>query len=339
MINFRFHLVSLVAVFLALALGVVIGSTLVDRAIVDGLRDRIDEVEDNADATASKNVQLLRDVDEAREYAKAALPHLVNGRLRGANLVVVAARGVDGGPVRELTDTLRLAGASFPGIMWLEPSLASKEAKVEAKLAEAVTDPYRRGDALRLGAVEALGRRLALGPAGPDSAAPPLEGAEDLLVSLAAARFIAFDVLGGPDVDLAAWPPPGARILVIDGTEARMKTAEATLPLVRAAAVAGAPTAMAEIFDQSSADEKDGVGRGDVVGTVRRDGELISRVSTVDDAQESPGRAALVFALEELGGGRIGHYGMAAGATRQIPEPPPVPAASPAPAVTTRSGS
>ena len=31
MINFRFHVVSIVAVFLALALGVVMGSTVVDR--------------------------------------------------------------------------------------------------------------------------------------------------------------------------------------------------------------------------------------------------------------------------------------------------------------------
>ena len=37
MVTFRFYLVSLVAVFLALAMGVVVGSTLIDRAIVDRL--------------------------------------------------------------------------------------------------------------------------------------------------------------------------------------------------------------------------------------------------------------------------------------------------------------
>ena len=44
MINFRFHIASLVAVFLALALGVVMGSTVVDRAIVESLRTQIDDV-------------------------------------------------------------------------------------------------------------------------------------------------------------------------------------------------------------------------------------------------------------------------------------------------------
>ena len=40
MISFRFHVVSITAVFLAIAIGVVVGSTYVDRAIVDTLRNR-----------------------------------------------------------------------------------------------------------------------------------------------------------------------------------------------------------------------------------------------------------------------------------------------------------
>ena len=35
MINFRFHVVSLIAIFLALALGVVIGAGVIDRGVVD----------------------------------------------------------------------------------------------------------------------------------------------------------------------------------------------------------------------------------------------------------------------------------------------------------------
>ncbi|MSZ30566.1 MAG: copper transporter, partial [Actinobacteria bacterium] len=50
MINFRFHVVSIVAVFLSLALGIMIGSTVVDRAIVASLRNQIERVEANADA-------------------------------------------------------------------------------------------------------------------------------------------------------------------------------------------------------------------------------------------------------------------------------------------------
>ena len=42
MINFRFHVVSLIAIFLALALGVVIGAGVIDRGVVDTLDNRLD---------------------------------------------------------------------------------------------------------------------------------------------------------------------------------------------------------------------------------------------------------------------------------------------------------
>ena len=49
MISFRFHVVSITAVFLAIAIGVVVGSTYVDRAIVESLQNRIDSVSSNLD--------------------------------------------------------------------------------------------------------------------------------------------------------------------------------------------------------------------------------------------------------------------------------------------------
>ena len=45
MVNLRYHIVSIVAVFLALGIGIVMGSTVVDRGIVDVLNRRVDGVE------------------------------------------------------------------------------------------------------------------------------------------------------------------------------------------------------------------------------------------------------------------------------------------------------
>ena len=50
MINFRFHLASLIAVFLALAIGIVMGSTVVKEATVKGLRAEIHRVERSSNA-------------------------------------------------------------------------------------------------------------------------------------------------------------------------------------------------------------------------------------------------------------------------------------------------
>ena len=67
MINFRFHVVSLIAIFLALALGVVIGAGVIDRGIVDTLDTRLDRVEakserinDDNDRLTDENDQLAR---------------------------------------------------------------------------------------------------------------------------------------------------------------------------------------------------------------------------------------------------------------------------------------
>ena len=58
MINFRFHVVSLIAIFLALALGVVIGAGVIDRGVVDTLNSRLDRVEAKSDRIQSENDKL-----------------------------------------------------------------------------------------------------------------------------------------------------------------------------------------------------------------------------------------------------------------------------------------
>jgi hypothetical protein len=318
-INFRFHLVSLVAVFLALALGVVMGSTLVDRAIVDGLRSRIDTVESNADSQREENLRLKQSIDVLRRYSDEALPHLVGTRLAGVSLSVVAVRGVSDGTVRTVTEALRASGAKVPGVLWLEPGFALKEPADEKKLSGAVTDPYRKGPQLREAALDALGRRLAGGPNAAIAAAPPVAPQQDVLQGLETARFVAFEAFGGPPVDLRNYPDPGSRLLVLDGPEGKVPTVDGALPLIRSASTAGALTLLAEVFRPSES----GPGRGSVVETVRGDATLKNTVATVDDVDETAGQAAIAFAMEELGTGKVGHYGIAPGATRQIPEAPP----------------
>lgn len=55
-----------------------------------------------------------------------------------------------------------------------------------------------------------------------------------------------------------------------------------------------------------------------------RGGDLRDQVSTVDGIDSVIGRVAVVLALEELGRGEHGHYGLGPGASRRLPEPPGV---------------
>ena len=45
MINLRYHIVSIVAVFLALGIGLALGSPFVDSILVNELKDQVDEFE------------------------------------------------------------------------------------------------------------------------------------------------------------------------------------------------------------------------------------------------------------------------------------------------------
>ena len=58
MINIRYHVYSLVAVFLALAIGVAVGSTVVQRSVVDNLRSTQGRIEQNLDDLEAQNAAL-----------------------------------------------------------------------------------------------------------------------------------------------------------------------------------------------------------------------------------------------------------------------------------------
>ncbi|MEC8829048.1 MAG: copper transporter, partial [Actinomycetota bacterium] len=45
MINLRYHIISIVAVFLALGIGLALGSTFVDSVLVNELEDQVNEFE------------------------------------------------------------------------------------------------------------------------------------------------------------------------------------------------------------------------------------------------------------------------------------------------------
>jgi hypothetical protein len=120
MINFRFHIASLIAVFLALALGVVMGSTVVQRAIVDSLRDQIDRVERNVDSQRAKNAALSAENDRLNLYVAESAPYAVGGALTGQSVAVLAERGIDEDAVKAQVALLQTAGARVAGTLWLE---------------------------------------------------------------------------------------------------------------------------------------------------------------------------------------------------------------------------
>src|SRR5436305_1331251 len=120
MIKFRFHLVSLIAVFLALGLGILVGSTVVDQVIVDRLDTEIKNVRHDSNAANAQNSQLKDQLAQSNDFLKRSAAFLVQDRLQDVPVAIVADKGVDAGSARALLAMLRDAGAITPGILWLD---------------------------------------------------------------------------------------------------------------------------------------------------------------------------------------------------------------------------
>jgi hypothetical protein len=319
-INFRFHVVSLVGVFLALALGVVIGSTVIDRAIVDRLSSQIDSVRQRADAERAENRALRDQIKGLETFIAQSQPQVTGRRLNQVPVTVVAVRGVPDEDVRASVDLLKGAGALVPGVLWIEDGLSGTDPGARAKLVEAIGDTGLAVEDLRQVALEALGHRLATGARVESASTPGLSGV-DTLVALNEAGLVTFDTLGGGSVGLDSWPSSNTRMLLIDGSQAHPPPGTVSLPVMRAAAAAGGRLVLGEVFRPTPTLKT----RGAVVRGVREDPALSRVISTVDDLDELRGQVSLTLALQELGTGRAGHYGTGPGATSQLPTPEAAP--------------
>lgn len=309
MINFRFHLISLIAVFLALAVGVVMGYGVLGQPTLDTLQNRVDTVEARADAIRSENSRLRAEADRLQRVLGEVDDFAVTSRLVDAGVVAVAVRGVDADAIRETITLAETAGAVAPGIVWLEDKWALRSDDDASELAEiiGVIDPGETGRAaVREAAAAALATRLATGP---DIGRP------DLLAELAAADFVSLEGVDGMDFVPAEFDGRVSRVLLVGGTAASMPVDRGILPLTRALVRSGRLVVVADEWREV----EDGPDRGDGLAMIRDDAELSAQVSTVDNFDVPEGPLTAVLALADRGQGTIGHYGLGAGAERIVP--------------------
>jgi Copper transport outer membrane protein, MctB len=310
MVNFRFHLVSLIAVFLALGLGILTGSAVVNQATVKAIRREIGDVRREVNNLRSANSDLQNDVARSNSFMADAATYTVDGRLVDVPVVVLAERGVDDSAVNDAVALLRAAGAGVPGVIWLEDKWKVDNEQDLQALRDA-SDLLGGANSVRTRALESLALRLA-GP--PPAPSPGEVTVPDLLQRLSDAGFIS---IAGDQVDLTRFPPSPSRAVIISGTDSRFSGTTMTLDAARAATNAQMPTLVSEVFAERGGDKP--AKRGDAVAPVRNDKSLGAVVSTVDDLDLVQGRVASVLALQDLGAGTAGHYGYGNGATSSLP--------------------
>jgi hypothetical protein len=164
MINFRYHLVSLVAVFLALAVGIVAGSTVIKESLLDQTESNLDSVTRRLDEVQKNNEKLAAALnatkDRDRQLAELGPDDLLKGRLTAAPILVLALDGVDDGAASDLRRTLGTAGATVAGFVVLESRFALTTPDDIARLQIALGTTEPDPDALRTAVAERLGGLL-----------------------------------------------------------------------------------------------------------------------------------------------------------------------------------
>lgn len=134
MYNLRYHIVSLVAVFLALAVGLVLGTVVVDRGLLDSQRTTlVKSLQTDFTGLKKENDDLRRDRDRLHAFAVDALPSLISGMLQGRTILIVTNAGRNDG-LSTTRDALRVAGASSIVLTFASKDVANADPAVQGLL-------------------------------------------------------------------------------------------------------------------------------------------------------------------------------------------------------------
>ncbi|HEX9235182.1 MAG TPA: copper transporter, partial [Actinomycetota bacterium] len=112
MISFRYHLVSIVAVFLALALGVLVGTTVVNQGVINDLTNRTNSASKRAADLRKQVGDLQTQINRLNSFSSIVEPLLVDNQLNGTAVVMVTQEGVDASEVDGVRKVLGDAGAN-----------------------------------------------------------------------------------------------------------------------------------------------------------------------------------------------------------------------------------
>ena len=308
MINFRFHIVSLIAVFLAMGLGILVGSTVVDQVVVDRLDREIRDVSHESNQVKSDNSRLGDQVSKLNDFVQKSSQYAAQDRLDGVPVAIVAEKGVDGSAVSSLLSTVKASGAVVPGVFWLTDKWRLDSPK-DLRALENAAHISGNIAAVRTSALRELANQFAT-PATCTRSGP------SAVDSLRAAGFV--DFTDGKKSSLDTFPLRQARILYVTGTDSHLGATDTMLDTVQGALARDSSVVVGEVYDANSRDPS-APKRGAMVETVRGDPSLADNVSTLDDVELAQGPLTAVLALQQIGQGIVGHYGYGSGAHDPIP--------------------
>jgi hypothetical protein len=302
-ISFRYHIVSIVAVFLALALGIVVGTTALNGPITTDLRKQVNILKSDRTTLANQVKSLQRQVSDAGQFASSFGSQLVEGTLSKKSVLMIGLPGARTSVEDGITKQIEAAGGKMSGHL---------------TLTDAYIDPRRSSDITSLVTSGVHPQGLTLpevsdaGQLGGALLAYVLLGkGEATDLSQVLSGFSELHMVSDAGKDVA----PSTTIVVVGSgplTSANY-AASSELALVNELQKAGGHVVVAG--DGGSAT------KSGIVAAVRGPNGDKATVSTVDNADSAIGQVSTVLALADIGKSTVGHYGTAKTADALFPSP------------------
>ncbi|GAA4891725.1 copper transport outer membrane protein MctB [Stackebrandtia albiflava] len=304
MINFRYHLVSVTAVFLALAIGLVLGTTALNGPTLEVMSETVATLRDDNATLRDQVLELETNAANEQDFATAVAPSALAGTLEEQHVLVLSAAAADPAHVQGITDMLAYSGAENAGQLtftdtFFDPGNSDQLVDLVAELTPENVDPPNNNDGVESAGALLAAVLLAEGSATVDDRAAVIEALERLQMVT-------------EDVELAE---RATAVIVVTGkpyagTDATGQNTNVVTFLDQfgqaGPVVCAAPTI---------------AGEGNVVASIMADQTLAETISTVDNAAGPEGQLATIMALPERIAGTAGHYGTGDSATSLVPQP------------------
>ncbi|VEG55693.1 Protein of uncharacterised function (DUF3186) [Mycolicibacterium aurum] len=307
MISLRSHAISLAAVFLALAIGVALGSGLLSNTVLSGLQDDKQDMQVQIDTLTGDRNALNEKLSAASDFDAQMAPRILQDSLANKSVVIFRTPDAADDDIDGLTRLVTEAGGRVTGTLGLTQELV--DANSAEKLLSVVNSPivpagaqlstasvdqgFKAGDLL---GISLLNNR--------DPKVAPVDDAQRATV-LAALRDTGFITYGTESIGAAD------TALIVTGGPLGDDAGNQGSSVARfAAGVAGHGSGTVLVG-------RDGSATGtSAVAVTRADAALRNAVSTVDDISSESGRITAVLALSALiNGGKPDQFGIGQGAT------------------------
>jgi hypothetical protein len=360
-IDFRYHVVSIVAVFLALAIGIVFGSTELQGTTYNVLNRTTAKLQTQLDQARSGQATAQAEASEAEAYAQAVEPAVLRDLLSGQRLLIVTEPGAQSSVVSGIAAAAIDGGATVTGQIALQPKFFDISDTTQDSLNQTTLDVAQpagislntsenyQQQAAQVIATEILAKSSQsagtqqtgtqqtgtqqTGTGQPSTGQPstgqPTTGLPSTGPSSEAQTMLAAYASAG-FLNTTGQPAAQATLVVVvtpqtapaDGSADQLD--QVLIPLVEELSAKSSATVVAG----SSA----GSGPGSPIAVLRSN-NAANQVSTVDDADFVFGQSAVIQALATLlGGGKAGSYGFTGnGASAVAPSPAPTAAGSVSP--------